>query len=81
MISAKLHIVIHISISIVKAIYFTFDILTALMVGCSSVCLQKHHSPALPDHHPGKEIPQSPDVPGRPAEYPRGSQSQVGGAF
>lgn len=44
------------------------------------LCLQKHHSPALPDHHPGEEIPQSPDVPGGPAEYLRGSQSQVGGA-
>ena len=47
---------------------------------CTSLCLQKHHSPALPDHHPGEEIPQSPDVPGGPAEHLRGSQSQVGGA-
>lgn len=39
---------------------------------------QKHHSPALPDHHPGEEIPQSPDAPGGPAECPWGCQSQVG---
>lgn len=62
-----------------------FDTFTALKVGppqcvCASVCLQKHHSPALPDHHPGEEIPQSADVPGGSEESPRGSQSQVGGA-
>lgn len=38
---------------------------------------QKHHSAALPDHHPGEEVFQSPDVPGGPEEHPRGSQSQV----
>lgn len=44
------------------------------------VCLQKHHPAALSDHHPGEEIPQSPDVPAGPAESLRGGQSQVGGA-
>lgn len=44
------------------------------------VFLQKHHSAALPDHHPGEEIPQGPPVPGRAAECPRGSQGQVGRA-
>lgn len=38
----------------------------SLIVVCS---LQKHYSPALPDHHPGEEIPQSPDVPGGSAEH------------
>lgn len=47
---------------------------------CTSLCLQKHHSPALPDHHPGEEVPQSPDVPRGTEEYLRRSQSQVGGA-
>lgn len=42
-----------------------------------AVCLQKHYSAALSDHHPGEEISQSPEVPGGPAEYLRGSQSQV----
>lgn len=39
--------------------------------------LQKHHSAALPDHHPGEEILQSPDVPGGPEDHPRGGESQV----
>lgn len=34
--------------------------------------MQKHHSAALPDHHPGKEILQSPGVPGGAEEHPRG---------
>lgn len=38
---------------------------------------QKHHSAALPDHHPGEEVFQSPDVPGGAEDHPRGSQSQV----
>lgn len=33
---------------------------------------QKHHSAALPDHHPGEEILQSPDVPGGAEDHPRG---------
>lgn len=40
--------------------------------------MQEHHSASLPDHHPGEEIFQSPDVPGGPEDHPRGSQSQVG---
>lgn len=35
--------------------------------------MQKHHSAALPDHHPGEEILQSSDVPGGPEDHPRGS--------
>lgn len=61
-------------------IYCTFDKPWVGLPQCVCFCLQEHHSPALPDHHPGEEIPQSPDVPGGPEESLRGSQSQVGGA-
>ena len=65
----KLHMVIYIRTYTIK------------LFERASVCLQEHHSAALPDHHPGEEIPQSPDVPGGPAESLRSRQSQVRGAL
>ena len=74
----KLHVVFHGLNFIMTAMLRTFD--TFLTHDYTTLGLQKHHPAALLDHHPGKEISQSPDVPGGPEEYLRGSQSQVGEA-
>lgn len=43
----------------------------------SVVCSQKHHSAALPDHHPGEEVSKGASVPGGFKECSRGGQSEV----